>query len=44
MMFKMLANFRDEFRELKTTLSECITEIDRLREITKADDIIIAKS
>ncbi len=33
-----------EAEQLKATLSECITEIDRLREIMRRDDIEIARS
>lgn len=43
-MFKALLNFRDEYRRFRVTLSECTAEIDRLRELMKADDVIIANS
>ncbi len=33
-----------EAAQLKATLSECITEIDRLRELMRLDDIEIAHS
>ncbi len=43
-MFKALLNFRDEYRQFCVTLFECTAEIDRMRELMKADDVIIAKS
>ena len=35
---------QSDAEQLRTTLSECIAEIDRLREIMKEDDIRIANS
>lgn len=43
-MFRALANFRDEYRQFRVTLSECTAEVDRLREMMKANDIIIVRS
>jgi len=43
-MDKALTISRSDAEQLRMTLIECITEIDRLREIMKEDDIKIAQS
>lgn len=43
-MDKALTISRSDAEQLRMTLIECITEVDRLREMMKEDDIRIAKS
>lgn len=43
-MDKVLTISRSDAEQLRMTLKECITEIDRLREMMQEDDIRIAKS
>ncbi len=43
-MEKMLTISQSDAEQLRVTLSECLAEMKRLREIMKADDIKIAQS
>jgi len=43
-MEKMLTITQSDAEQLCMTLSECLAEMDRLREIMKQDDIKIAQS
>lgn len=43
-MEKALTISQSDAEQLRMTLSECLAEMDRLREIMKADDIKIAQS
>ena len=43
-MEKMLTITQSDAEQLRITLSDCIAEIDRLREIMKEDDIRIAQT
>ena len=43
-MDKALTISQSDAEQLRMTLTECITEIDRLREMMKQDDIRIAQS